>query len=116
MNPVRYLSRVATVLAGALLALAAAVPPALALERPPMPSSGWRKHPPWPPAHLPGPGSVHTVVVGGMPGWQITLIAVGAALAAATVAVFADRTWRHRYHAVPGQLSGAPAQHASASR
>ena len=30
-------------------------------------------------------------VVGGMPGWQIALIAVGAALLAATLAVFADR-------------------------
>jgi hypothetical protein len=34
---------------------------------------------------------VHTVVVGGMPGWQIALLAIGAALLAATVAVVADR-------------------------
>ena len=34
---------------------------------------------------------VHTVVVGGMPGWQIALIAIGAALFAATVAVLLDR-------------------------
>jgi hypothetical protein len=34
---------------------------------------------------------VRTVVVGGMPGWQIALIAAGAALAAATLAVLADR-------------------------
>jgi hypothetical protein len=39
----------------------------------------------------PGPVPVHTVVAGGMPGWQITLIAAGAALIAATVAVLADR-------------------------
>ena len=32
-----------------------------------------------------------TVVVGGMPGWQIALIAAGAALLAATLAVLADR-------------------------
>ena len=31
------------------------------------------------------------VVIGGMPGWQIALIAVGAALLAATVAVLLDR-------------------------
>ena len=37
------------------------------------------------------PPAVHTVVTGGMPGWQITLIAVAAALLAATVAVLADR-------------------------
>jgi len=34
---------------------------------------------------------VRTVVVGGMPGWQITLIAIAAALVAATGAVLADR-------------------------
>jgi len=32
-----------------------------------------------------------TVVVGGMPGWQIALIALGAALFAAGLAVLADR-------------------------
>ena len=35
--------------------------------------------------------TVQTVVVGGMPGWQIALIAVGAALVAAAVAVLLDR-------------------------
>jgi hypothetical protein len=32
-----------------------------------------------------------TIVAGGMPGWQIALIAAGAALLAAAVAVLADR-------------------------
>jgi hypothetical protein len=40
---------------------------------------------------------VHTVVVGGMPGWQIALIAMGAALFAAAAAVLADRTWGARH-------------------
>jgi hypothetical protein len=48
---------------------------------------------------IPGPDNVghhqltpaQSVVIGGMPGWQITLIAVGAALVAAAVAVLADR-------------------------
>jgi hypothetical protein len=40
---------------------------------------------------VPGGVQVRTVVTGGMPGWQITLIAVGAALLAATLAVLADR-------------------------
>jgi hypothetical protein len=31
-----------------------------------------------------------------MPGWQITLIAVGAALVAAAIAVLADRSWTTR--------------------
>ena len=35
---------------------------------------------------------VHTVVVGGMPGWQIAAIAVVAALVAATAAVLVSRT------------------------
>jgi hypothetical protein len=37
---------------------------------------------------------VRTVVVGGMPGWQIALIAVVAALVAAVAAVLADRIIR----------------------
>ena len=36
------------------------------------------------------------MVVGGMPGWQIALIAIGAALLAATAAVLADRAWATR--------------------
>jgi hypothetical protein len=39
----------------------------------------------------PGPVPTHTVLVGGMPGWQIALIALGAALFAATLAVLLDR-------------------------
>ena len=35
--------------------------------------------------------AVTTVVAGGMPGWQIALIAVGAALVAAVIAVLLDR-------------------------
>ena len=35
---------------------------------------------------------VHTVVVGGMPGWQIALIAVVAALVTASAAVLVERT------------------------
>ena len=36
-------------------------------------------------------GSVTLIAGGGMPGWQIALIAVGAALAAAVLAVLLDR-------------------------
>jgi hypothetical protein len=39
---------------------------------------------------VPAP-AVRVVTVGGMAGWQITLIALGAALVAATAAVLADR-------------------------
>ena len=41
---------------------------------------------------------VHTIVTGGMPGWQITLIAVAAAVIAAAVAVILDRAWAARRH------------------
>ena len=37
-------------------------------------------------------GSVTLITGGGMPGWQITLIALAAALVAATAAVVLDRT------------------------
>jgi len=83
MNPVRRLTAALTGLAGALLAFAAA-PAALARPFPPRPP-GWDKHPP------PLGAGIHTVVAGGMPGWQITLIAIGAALLAATVALLVDR-------------------------
>ena len=42
------------------------------------------------------PPPVHTVTVGGMPGWQITLIAVGAALLGAAITVLLDRMWTAR--------------------
>jgi hypothetical protein len=96
MNPIRHVRRLAAALAGlagALLGLAAAAPAALASGQPPHPPPGWNKHPPLP-AHF------HTVVVSGMPGWQITLIAVGAALLAATVAVAADRARASRRKAI----------------
>jgi hypothetical protein len=47
------------------------------------------------PAVLPAQvtGSVPIAATGGMPGWQITLVAAAAALFAATIAVLADRAW-----------------------
>jgi hypothetical protein len=47
------------------------------------------------------PPAVHTVTVGGMPGWQIALIAAGAALLAAVLAVLADRARAARHATVP---------------
>ena len=45
---------------------------------------------------------VRVVTAGGMAGWQITLIAVGAALAAAVIAVMLDRARAaHRKAAMP---------------
>jgi hypothetical protein len=65
-------------LAGALLAFAATGPAALAI---PPPAGGTTVIPP----------TVRVVTAGGMAGWQITLIALGAALLAAAAAVLLDR-------------------------
>ena len=46
------------------------------------------------------PPPVVTVTAGGMPGWQITLIAAGAALLAAAVAVLLDRARAARRTAI----------------
>ena len=62
-----------------LLASAAIMPAAWAVNVIP-PGGG--------PAQAP---AVSAVTAGGMPGWQIALIALGAALVAATAAVFLDR-------------------------
>ncbi len=85
MNPIRRVRRIASVLAGLALtwlALALAAPAAFAYTAP---SSGGGTAPAQPPIQ------VRTVVAGGMAGWQIALIAVGAALAAASLAVLLDR-------------------------
>ena len=88
MNPIGHLRRLAAALAGLATALLATATPAFAVPPPPEPP-GWNKHPPL-------PSQVHTVVIGGMPGWQIALIAAGTALLAATVAVLAYRAWTAR--------------------
>jgi hypothetical protein len=85
IDRIRRLIAILAAGAGALLALGAASPALAATTR--VPVYG-------PPAGLaPGqvPAQVHTVIVAGMPGWQIALIALAAALAAATVAVVLDR-------------------------
>ena len=94
MNPVRRLTAALAGLTGALLAFAAVAPAALAQPFPPRPP-GWDRHPP-----PPQPAGIYAVVVGGMPGWQIALIAVVAALFAATVAVLADRSRSARRKAI----------------
>ena len=70
-------------LSGALLALAAAAPAALASL-------------PLPPGNP--QVAIRTAATGGMPGWQIILIATGAALAAAVTAVILDRARTARRH------------------
>jgi hypothetical protein len=84
MNPIRRIRRIAGALAFACLVLAVAAPAAFARVVPPSGSGGVT-------TPAPPPAQVHTVIVGGMAGWQIALIAVGAALVAATIAVLLDR-------------------------
>jgi hypothetical protein len=89
MNRIRAIGRLACTLTGLAAALAAAVmgaPAAFAAIRP--------YPPPGPPAEVVRIGpAAHTVhgVTGDMTGWQITLIAVGAALVGAVVGVLVDR-------------------------
>jgi hypothetical protein len=97
MNRIRHVRRLSAALAGlagALLAVAAP-PAALARPGPPRPwqlqhqpvhslPPGWNKHPPLP-AHI------QAAATGGMPGWQVTLIAAAAVVLAAVLAVMVYR-------------------------
>ena len=87
MNRIRRTLAALVTATGALLAFTATAPAAFAVRLPPPggPFGHPVKHAPVAPAHI------HTVVIVGMPGWQISLIAAGAALATAAVAVLLDR-------------------------
>ena len=86
-------------LASALLISIAAAPAAFASRSPgrarvlawadPPLRRGWDKH-------YPLPALTHTAVTGGMPGWQIILIAAGAAILATALAVALHRAWAGR--------------------
>jgi len=107
MNPIRRIGAAVATLTGALLALTTASAAYASL-----PSHGGGPGPApariWPiviggmpvPAYpsAPARAPAHTIVSYGMPGWQITLIALGAALAAAVVAVLLDRARAARRH------------------
>jgi hypothetical protein len=92
-RPVRRLSGILAGLAATLLAAATVAPAAFAEPMPPVGGGDVVVAPSPPPI----------VVTGGMPGWQIALIALGAAVLAAAVAVFLDRARTARRHqAAPG--------------
>jgi hypothetical protein len=86
-SAIRRLACALAGLAAALLATVTAVPAAFALPVPPGGGDGTVPPPP-----------VQTIVVGGMPGWQIALIAVAAAVVAAALAVLLDRARAARQH------------------
>jgi hypothetical protein len=77
----RYAAVLAVIVSG-LLASAAVVPAAFAMTDPPPGRAGVPQAP---------VTTVHVVTTGGMAGWQITLIAVGAALLAAVATVLVYR-------------------------
>jgi hypothetical protein len=78
------LGRLAAILAGLAAVVLVATPAFARLE--PDPGAGYVA-----PAAVPPPVQVRTIVAGGMPGWQIALIAIGAALVAAAAAIVLDR-------------------------
>jgi hypothetical protein len=79
----RRLAAILVAVSCGVLASAAVVPAAFAVI--PDPGGGPARLAPVPPPAVP------VVTAGGMAGWQITLIALGAALVAATAAVLLDR-------------------------
>ena len=98
MNHIRHIRRLVRILTGlAVLGAAFAVAPA-ALASVPPPGLHPRNEP-----VAPSPQQTHAAAAVGMAGWQIALIAVGAAILAATVAVVLDRAWarRHELAATP---------------
>ena len=84
MNHLRRIFVAVVTMAGAVLALATA-PAAFAHPLPPPDC-----------CNSAATGSVTLIAGGGMPGWQITLIAVGAALAGAALALLLDHAWAGR--------------------
>jgi len=86
MTTIRQIFRHATriaIAAAALLGGLIAAPAAFA-TREPMPGTGDT-------STTSVPATVHTVTVGGTPGWQIALFMVAAAVLAAAIAVLLDR-------------------------
>ena len=88
MSTIKSLSQLGAVLASLAVIVVSFASSALASTSVvPVPGSGGGG------AGTPTPATVvHTVVVGGMPGWQIALIAVAAALFTAIAAVLVERS------------------------
>jgi hypothetical protein len=80
------MGRLATVLAAVISGLLASAAAATAAFANPVPVGDGGILP-----VAPAPATVQVISTGGMAGWQVALIAAGAALAAAAAAVFLDR-------------------------
>jgi len=98
MNPIRTIGRLACTLTGLAAALAAAVVGAPAAFA----TTGTYPPPEPPVSHGPAAPPVlthtHAAVTGGTAGWQIVLIAVGAAILGAAVAVLVNHALAARRH------------------
>ena len=99
MSTIKGLSRLGAVLASlAIIAVSLASSASASTSMFPEPGSEGGTGPVTPAPVSPAPVTpapvteVHTVVVGGMPGWQIALIAVVAALVTAIAAVLVERS------------------------
>ena len=83
-----WLASILLVFITAAPAAIASTPPGrarlLSWADPPLPP-GWNKH-----SQLPGPGRVHAALAGGIPGWQLTLMAVTIVLLVATLVAIAN--------------------------
>ena len=89
MNRIRRIAGVLAGLACACLGLAAAAPAAFATIPVPGPPGGGSE------GVAPAPAATRIVMTASMPGWQIAMIAIGAALLA-TAAMLVDRAWAAR--------------------
>ena len=106
MNPIRHIRRSAAALVGLVATVLVALGATPAFAAVPRPDSGDGFAGPVTDA---SPIQFHTIVAGGTPGWQIALIAVGAALIAAALAVFADRAITARRRAITARRRAAAA-------
>jgi hypothetical protein len=95
----RWLGRLLAGFGALVTMLAVTGTAALAVQAPPPAGGGVIQPPP-----------TLTPVAGGMPGWQIALIAVGAALVAAVLAVLADRVRSARRRSAVAAAGSVPAQ------
>ena len=97
MNRIHHIRRLVTALAGLAVTLVAAVAGGTAAFATVDPTPGplYARFGPIDPAV---PAHAHTAVTAGMAGWQIALIAVGAAILGAIAAVLLDRAWSARRH------------------
>jgi hypothetical protein len=97
MNRICAAGRRIALLSGLAVALlAVGVVPAFAMQAPPVAGGDVLAPAPY--------------AVGGMPGWQIALIALGAAVVAAIVAVRADRARAARQQVVTAQRLAMPSK------